>query len=264
MNRLQRKMASLKDCGKKAFIAYITAGYPDLRATERLVEVIIKNGADCVELGMPFSDPIADGPTIQRASFRALQRGITVKKFLALAAAIRKKTDIPLVMMTYYNPIFHYGLDKFALEAQKAGLDGVIVPDLPPEEAGELHRRLKRREISQIFLISPVTKESRIKKIVRMCSGFVYYVSLTGVTGARTVLPRRIAGQLNTIKRYTTLPVCVGFGVSTPEQVKQLSAAADGVIVGSAIIARIEKHLKTRSMYAKIGSYIGRMNRNTY
>jgi tryptophan synthase, alpha subunit len=235
-----------------------------LDTTEKLVKVLEKNGADCIELGMPFSDPIADGPTIQRASLCALKRGITVKKFLDLVTRLRKKTAVPLVMMTYYNPIYHYGLEKFAHQAKASGLDGVIVPDLPPEEARELHRNLSQRGLSQIFLVSPVTRITRIRKIVRMSSGFVYYVSLTGVTGARAALPHQIATQLRTIKQCTALPVCVGFGVSTPEQVKQLSAVADGVIVGSAIITHIEKHRNDRALYDKIGTYIGAMNKQTY
>ncbi|MBU4306095.1 MAG: tryptophan synthase subunit alpha [Candidatus Omnitrophica bacterium] len=261
MNRIEQKSSWLKKNRKKACIAYITAGFPNLKTTKTAVKILEENGVDIIELGMPFSDPIADGPTIQYASGVALKNGMNMHVFFDLVGELRKTTQIPLVIMSYYNPIFKFGVKRFALEAAKSGLDGVIVPDLPPEEAVELNDQLRARGISEIFLVSPVTAAERVKKIVSAASGFVYYVSLTGVTGARNVVPSGVIGQVQAIKRLTTLPVYVGFGVSTAGQAKSIVKTADGIIVGSAIIKLIERYHSSRLFAKKLGAYINSLSR---
>jgi len=261
MNRIEQKNSLLKKTRKKAFVAYITAGFPDLKTTKTAVKVLEENGVDIIELGMPFSDPIADGPTIQYASEVALKNGMNMHVFLELVTELRKSTQIPLVIMSYYNPILKFGIKRFAVEAAKSGLDGVIVPDLPPEEAVELNAQLKARGISEIYLVSPVTSAERVKKIVRSTSGFVYYVSLTGVTGARSVVPAGVIEYVQAIKRLTSLPVYVGFGVSNAGQAKSIVKTADGIVVGSAIIKLIEQYHSNRLFAKKLGVYINSLSR---
>jgi len=256
MNRIEQKNQELSQKKRKAFIAYITAGFPSAAVTEKLVYTLEKNGVDFIELGMPFSDPVADGPTIQAASCAALVDGMNMKKFLLLVKTLRKKTEIPLIIMSYYNPIFKYGIKKFAIDAKLAGLDGVIVPDLPPEEALELNKELKVQGLSQIFIISPVTEPARMKKIANFSSGFIYYVSLTGVTGARVNLPKNISQAVKAIKKYSKTSVFVGFGISTPDQVKQVIKISDGAIVGSGIIKIIANYGENEQMLEKVGQYI--------
>ncbi|MFH1062367.1 MAG: tryptophan synthase subunit alpha [Candidatus Omnitrophota bacterium] len=256
MNRIDQKNQDLAKQKRKAFIAYITAGFPDAETTEKLVYTLEANGADIIELGMPFSDPVADGPTIQAASCAALAAGMNMKKFLLLVKTLREKTQIPLIIMSYYNPIFKYGIKKFATDAKQAGLDGVIVPDLPPEEAKELNQALGLQAICQIFIISPVTEAERMEKIAKLSQGFIYYVPLTGVTGARTSLPQDISIAVKAIKKITKTPVFVGFGISTPQQVKQVVKISDGAIVGSGIIKIIEQYSRNKDMLKKVGQYI--------
>ncbi|MFH0732665.1 MAG: tryptophan synthase subunit alpha [Candidatus Omnitrophota bacterium] len=246
MNRIDRKFKELQKMRKKAFIAYICAGDPDLRTTEELVYILESSGADIIELGVPFSDPLADGPTIQAASQRALKKGVYLKKIFTLIRSLRKKTQVPIVLMGYYNPILRYGLTNFISDAVSAGADGAIIPDLPVEEAGDFIKQSRKFRFSSIFLISPTTTTPKIKEIISKSTGFIYYVSLTGVTGARESLPAGISADVKRIKRYTKKPVCVGFGISRPSQVKQISSFADGVIVGSAIIKKIEANLGNR------------------
>ncbi len=259
MNRIDQKNIELKKQKRKAFIAFITAGFPSIIKTEKLVDSLVENGADFIELGMPFSDPVADGTTVQASSVAALKAGMTMKKFMALVKKLRKKTQVPLIIMSYYNPIFKYGIKKFALDAGACGLDGVIVPDLPPEEAIELNKALKRAGVCQIFLISPVTEPARVKKIAKASAGFIYYVPLTGVTGARTSMPKNISKAVISIKQVTKTPVFVGFGISTPDQVKQVTKMSDGAIVGSGIIKVIQKYSKnsqSNEMFKKVGQYV--------
>lgn len=242
-NRIEQKFHQLRKEGKKAFIPFITAGDPDLDTTRRLALEFARVGADILELGIPFSDPLADGPTIQAASQRALKNKIKVKDVFHLVRELREKTDIPLVLLTYYNLIFRFGPQKFVAQAKQAGVDGVIVPDLPPEEAGELRKTAQENDLAVIFLLAPTSDIQRIKKISSLSGGFIYYVSLTGTTGVRQSLPKGLADKLGQIKKITTKPVCVGFGVSSPEQAQEIAKIADGVIVGSAIIKIIEKNL---------------------
>jgi tryptophan synthase alpha chain len=246
VNRIDKRFKDIKEKKGKAFIAYICAGDPDISTTERLVLEFDRIGVDIVELGIPFSDPLADGPTIQKASQRALKGGVTLGKIFSLISLLRKKTDIPIVLMGYYNPVYNYGIVRFIKEAKASGADGIIIPDLIPEEADELIFVARQCDFKTIFLAAPTSTKKRMKLIAQKSTGFIYYVSLAGVTGARAVLPTHIREHIRTIKRLSSKPVCVGFGVSTPEQVKRLSLYCDGVIVGSAIINRIEKSLPDR------------------
>lgn len=246
MNRIDEKFKELKGRGRKAFIVYICAGDPDLNTTKQLVLGLDRVGVDIIELGVPFSDPLADGPTIQKASQRALKNRVNLPKIFSLIKSLRRMVEIPLVLMTYYNPVYKYGVKRFVEDAKIAGADGVIVPDLSPEEAGELISASKRNMFNTIFLAAPTSTRERIRLIAEKSSGFIYYVSLTGVTGARKKLPAQIREHIRQIKRITNKPVCVGFGVSTPEQVRDLSRFCDGVIVGSAIINKLESSLSDK------------------
>jgi len=264
MNRILKRNIRLKQSGKKAFVAYITAGFPNIKVTEQLVSTLEKSGVDFIELGMPFSDPIADGPTIQYASAWALKKGMNLVKYLKLIRRLRKKTQLPLIMMTYYNPIFKFGLKRFAQAAANSGIDGVIVPDLPPEEAVDLKRNLQAKKISLIFLLAPTSDIKRIKKIVRLSSGFIYYVSLTGVTGTRGKLPSDLIKKVRLIKQHSRIPIYVGFGISSPKQVKYISQFADGVIIGSAIIKIIQTKYGKKGFLRNIERFIVNLNRTTY
>jgi len=243
VNRIEKKFEELKTLNKKAFIAYICAGDPDIATTKKLVFELEKSGADIIELGIPFSDPLADGPTIQRASHRALKKGINISGILSAIKSLRKKTQIPIVLMGYYNPILHYGLKRFTKDVSRAGVDGIIIPDLIPEEADELIHSARGSSLCTIFLAAVTSSAKRLRSIAQKSTGFIYYVSLTGVTGVRQVLPSHIKCHINQIKRISKKPVCVGFGVSNPKQVAALNHYCDGVIVGSAIINNIEKGL---------------------
>lgn len=258
MNRVDKKFKELKRQKKKAFIAFITAGDPDLAATEKLVLALEKSGVDIIELGVPFSDPLADGPTIQAASYRALQKKMNLKKIFDAARRLRQKTEIPLVFMTYFNPVLKYGIDKFFKSAETCGVDGVIVPDLPCEEAAELIRAGRRTGISTIFLAAPTSTPDRIRNIAKNSTGFIYYVSLTGVTGARKSLPKEIALNVKRIKVITGKPVAVGFGISDSKQAKQIAKIADGVIVGSAIVKIIGER---KNMLSRVSIFARNMAR---
>lgn len=236
MNRIDLKFKALRARKKKAFIAYITAGDPDIAVTGKLVLELEKSGADIIELGIPFSDPIADGPTIQAASYRALAKKANLVKILALVKKLRRQTDIPLVFMTYYNPILKYGLARFFASCKSVGVDGVIVPDLPVEESGEVVRLGRKTGVRTVFLVAPTSTRKRVEEIVKHSSGFIYYVSSTGVTGVRRKLPADMIKNVRLIKSMTAKPVAVGFGVSDPKQARLVAKAADGVIVGSAIV----------------------------
>ena len=244
MNRIEKVFKKLKAQNKKAFIPYIMAGDPSLEKTKEIVLMFEECGADIVELGVPFTDPLADGPTIQRAAERALKNGVTLKKVIALVKDLRQKTKIPLVLMTYYNPVFKYGEERFIADAKDAGVDGVIIPDLPPDEAGEFTRLAKNAAIASIFLLAPTSTEDRIKKVARASTGFIYYVSITGITGAQLLLDGSIEKSINGIRRITDKPVAVGFGVSTPDEAKAVAGVSDGVIIGSAIVKKAQLSLE--------------------
>jgi tryptophan synthase alpha chain len=260
-NRIEQRFADLKKDKAKAFIAFITAGFPDLKTTARLIFEMEKVGVDIVELGMPFSDPLADGPTIQMSSDWALKRNVTLRKVLDLVAQVRKRSQIPLALMSYYNPVFRFGHRRFIQEAKSKGLDGIIIPDLPPEEAAELIGYAKKDKICTIFFLAPTSTRERIRLVSKKASGFIYYVSLTGVTGIRENLASGLKKNVEIIRQYTDKPVCVGFGISTPGHVKTLSMVSDGVIVGSAIIKQIQSNIGKKDLVKKIGRFISKLMR---
>ncbi|MCM8812728.1 MAG: tryptophan synthase subunit alpha [Candidatus Omnitrophica bacterium] len=264
MNRFAELTARLKRKRKKAFVVYLTAGFPDIAATRALLPRLQAAGADCIELGMPFSDPVADGATIQHASQEALRQGMTVRRFLELVKSVRARITVPLIMMTYYNPLLQYGLAAFVAQARECGLDGIIVPDLPPEESGALLHLLKPAGIAQIFLVSPLSDAARIRMIARACAGFIYYVPLTGVTGARAALAAGYAGKIRAIKAVSPLPVYVGFGVSQPEQVRRLAQAADGVIVGSALLDIVRQTYGSKNFPGAVERFVTNLNAQTF
>ncbi len=243
MNRIEKVFKKLKAQNKKAFIPYIMAGDPSIEKTKEIVLMFEECGADIVELGVPFTDPLADGPTIQRAAERALKNGVTLKKVIAIVKDLRQKTKIPLVLMTYYNPVFKYGEERFIADAKDAGVDGVIIPDLPPDEAGEFIRLAKNAALASIFLLAPTSTEDRIKKVASSSTGFIYYVSITGITGAQLLLDGSIEKSINGIHRITDKPVAVGFGVSTPDEAKAVAGISDGVVIGSAIVKKAQGSL---------------------
>ncbi|MDD3374612.1 MAG: tryptophan synthase subunit alpha [Candidatus Omnitrophica bacterium] len=260
MNRIDQKFKSLSKQKKKAFIAFITAGDPNLKTTEELVLAFEKSGVDIVELGVPFSDPLADGPTIQEASYRALKNKVSIIKILDSVKRIRKVSEIPICLMTYYNPVFHFGDTKFVAQAKAAGVDGVIIPDLPPEEASELIQEARKKDFSTIFFLSPTTKKERISIIEKASSGFIYYVSIAGVTGARKALPKNLKENLKKIKRSIKKPLCVGFGISNAQQAKEISKCCDGVIVGSAIIKEIIKNKGKKNLVSNVTRFVSSLS----
>ena len=224
----------------RAFIPYIMAGDPNIKRTGELIRVLEDCGADIIELGVPFSDPLADGPTIQQAAQRALDEGVTLSTVIGLVAEIRITTQIPIILMTYYNPIFKYGEERFVRDATAAGVDGIIVPDLPPDEAGNLMKYSRKSGLDTIFLLAPTSTEDRIQKVARASKGFIYYVPMTGITGSKLSLDASFESHIARIRKVSDKPVAVGFGISTPEEAAVLSRFADGVIVGSAIVKRVQ------------------------
>jgi tryptophan synthase alpha chain len=235
------------------------AGDPSVSITERLIFELEKSGADIIELGIPFSDPLADGPTIQRSSERALKNQVNINSVSNLVSNVRLKTEIPIIFLTYYNLVYQYGLKNFVQKAKSSGVDGVIIPDLPPEESEELRSVAQSKDFSLIHLAAPTSSEKRLKKIAGAATGFIYYVSLTGTTGARKKLPEEIFEGLRKIKRLVKKPVCVGFGISTPRQVKAISRLADGVIVGSAIIKLIENNIGKKNLVKRVGRFVQKL-----
>ena len=255
-SRLATVFAELRRRGERALVAYLTAGDPSLADTRRLVREAAARGADIVELGVPFSDPIADGPVIQRAAMRALARGTSVARVLETVATLRAETAVPLVLLTYYNPVLAFGLKAFAQTAADAGVDGVIVADLPPEEADPFAAEAEAAGLDLVHLVAPTSPPARVRLIARRSRGFIYVVSLTGVTGERRELPRDLEAQITTLRRMTTKPVCVGFGIGHPDQVAAVGRLADGVIVGSAIVRLIEERAGSPSLVEDVGEFI--------
>ena len=242
--KLEFKLETLKKAKKKIFVPYITAGYPDLKTTGEMVLALAKAGADAIELGVPFSDPLADGATISRASEIALAKGTTLLKILALVNTLKKKTNTPLILMTYINPILRFGVKEFCRKAAQSGVAGLIIPDLPPEESRDIRKCCDSNGLALIFLVAPTSSLDRVRKVTGAGSGFVYYVSVTGITGARKSLPRDLKVQVQRLRKITDKPILIGFGISTPALARQAAAMADGVIVGSAIVSIIEKNIK--------------------
>jgi tryptophan synthase alpha chain len=226
--------------GHKALIPYVTVGYPDIAATLSAVPAFARAGADIIELGIPFSDPLADGVTIQQASFKALTNGVTPGVCIDIAAKLNRGMNTPLAFMTYANPVFSYGIRPFCRDSAAAGVSGLIIPDLPPEEAVELEIEARAHDIDLIYFLAPTSSAARRQLIVSRAAGFIYLVSVAGVTGARNVLPADLAEFVARVKQISAIPVCVGFGIATPEQAREVAACADGVIVGSRIIQLLE------------------------
>jgi tryptophan synthase alpha chain len=257
MSRIKTTFNHLKKKNETAVIPYLMAGDPDLGASKTLILEIAKAGADIIEIGAPFSDPLADGPTIQKAALRSLVHHTSIADVLGLVNDVRKESRIPLILMTYYNLIFHYGEEKFVNDAVAAGLDGVILPDLPPDEAGTFMPLAKKAGLDTIFLAAPTSTDERLKLVCKAAQGFVYYVSLTGVTGARTEIHQSIRESLLRIRTFTDKPIAVGFGISTPDQAAQVASwGADGVIVGSALVKVIEEYGKSPDLAAKTGEFV--------
>ncbi len=241
MSKIGNVFKQLKKTGKKALIPYIMAGDPTLDDTRNFVAGLEIAGADIIELGVPFTDPLADGPTIQRASERALKQGVTLRKVLALVNEIRRSTKIPLILMTYYNPVFKFGIEEFVKEAVKVGVNGVIVPDLIPDEADDFMDSARRHGLDTIFLLAPTSTEDRIRKVARASTGFIYYVSITGITGAKLSVNEFMKNKLTLIKTIAKKPIAVGFGISNPEEASGVATFADGIIVGSAIVKLVSE-----------------------
>ncbi len=241
MRRIGQKFQELKTAGAKAFIPFIVAGDPDLETTVRLVPELQRAGSHIIELGIPFSDPVADGPTIQRAGARSLRHRYGFPDYLQAIKAIRRVSDVPLLLFSYFNPIFQYGLDSLARDARSAGIDGVLVTDMTPEESGQYCACMEAQEIDCIFLVAPTSGDERIAKITACSRGFIYIVSRTGVTGAQQDLSSAISPTVARVRNHTQLPVAVGFGISRPEHVRAVWEIADGAVVGSAIVSEMER-----------------------
>lgn len=242
--RLTKRFAALAEEGRSALVTYTMSGDPDYDTALALLKGLPKAGADVIELGMAFSDPMADGPAIQDAALRALSGGQTMIKTLEMVRAFRADDDeTPIVLMGYYNPIYVYGVERFLTDAKAAGVDGLIVVDLPPEEEGELCLPALKAEVNFIYLTAPTTDDARLPRVIENASGFVYYVSITGITGTASAALDSVEAAITRIKRHTDLPIAVGFGITTPEQAADMARLADGVVVGSALVKRIENNL---------------------
>ncbi len=261
MNRIAERFGQLRQRRGKAFIVYIGAGDPDLEATRQLALAFDRAGVDVLELGVPFSDPLADGLVNQLAAQRGLESGTTPPMVLETVAALRRESSIPVVLYLYYNLIHRHGPGRFIRDAARAGVDGLLVLDLPPEEADEYDREMRAAGLCGIYLVAPTTPEGRIRQIVERGSGFIYYVSREGVTGMQSNLAANLAGRVATIQRHTSLPVVVGFGVSNPEQARAVAACADGVVVGSAVVDRIARLGRDPELVPRVAEFVGELAR---
>lgn len=256
MNRIVEKFNQLKKSGKKGFIVYIGAGDPSLAATQELALAFDKAGVDILELGVPFSDPLADGLVNQLAAQRGLESGTTPPKLLKTIKSIRKDSNIPIVLYIYFNLIHKVGMKQFIEVAAKAGVDGLLVLDLPPEESENYEALMKKNGLCHIYLVAPTTPEDRMELIVRRGSGFIYYVSREGVTGMQTQVAANLASQVTKIRAHTELPIAVGFGVSNPEQARLVAQNADAVVVGSAVVNQVAKHGKSKDLVKQAGKFV--------
>jgi len=257
MGRIGNKFQELKRKNEKALVIYLTAGDPDMPTTEALIPALASAGVDILEIGVPFSDPTADGPVIQAASLRAIKSGATLAKILEVIQRIRQVSDIPIVLFGYYNPIFIFGCEAFALRAKAAGVDGILIVDLPPEEAAELRRHTDRAGIDFISLIAPTTDDARIRRITDKAKGFLYYISVTGVTGTAKPNIEDIKRDVARIRKDCDLPVAVGFGISTPDQAAEIAPHADGIVIGSAIVKLIAENAGSNDLIPRVSSFAG-------
>ncbi len=259
MSRIAERFASLRDQDERALVVFLSAGDPDLETTDALVVAMAEAGADVIEIGIPFSDPTADGPTIQRSSERGLASGASLRRVLEGVRRVRDRIEAPIVLMGYANPFYAMGGRRFASSAAEVGVDGVIVPDLPPEEGASFFEQLQHEGIDDILLAAPTTTRERMKSLAEATRGFLYYVSLTGVTSARSGLAEGIREGVELAREFTELPVCVGFGISTPEHAREVGAYADGVVVGSAIVDRIEAATTPDEAVDSVALYVAEM-----
>ena len=253
MNRIEETFKRLKQNKEAALVGFVTAGDPDIATSERIITGMCKSGLDILELGIPFSDPTADGPVIQRSSARALAQGVNIGKVLEMTAVIRKQTPVPIILFSYYNPIHAYGVEKFYHDAVTAGADGVLLVDLPPEESDEMTSQNKGYDLDLIRLVAPTTPAERMKYIAESAKGFLYLVSKTGVTGSDGLDTSEISTQMDILRSITDLPVCVGFGISTAQDVAAVSSMADGVVIGSAFERLIEENINNPELISIIG-----------
>jgi len=258
-HRIAGKFRELRARNEAALIPFVVAGDPNLDVTAALVREFEARGADVIELGVPFSDPMADGPANQRAAQRGLKSGASIAAILSMVSELRRETEIPLILFGYYNPIFHYGCERLCTDAARAGIDALLVIDLPPEEAGELKTPARANGLDLIYVLAPTTPIERARKVVRSASGFIYYVSVTGVTGARTALASDIEEHVNNLRGVTDLPIGVGFGISTPAQAAQVARFSDAVVVGSALSLLIEANTDSADLVKKVGELVGSM-----
>lgn len=256
MSRISATFEALRLRGEKALITFVTAGDPTLDTTEQIIHSLVEAGVDLIELGVPFSDPMADGPTIQAASERALAAGASLAGVLRLVERVRRHSNVPLVLMGYFNPVLQYGPQRFAADAAAAGVDGVLLVDLPPEEAGELQPFLTSAGIDLITLLAPTTEEPRRTELAAVAQGFLYYVSMTGVTGTQQIDAGAISATVRALRQVSRVPVAVGFGVSTPQEARAIAAFADAVVVGSALVRLIASHTGSERMLDEVKQFV--------
>jgi len=256
VNRIETTFARCQAEGRAALVTYVMGGDPDLAASARLALACVAGGADLLEIGVPFSDPIADGPTIQLAAERALAHGTSPRDCLEVVKAVRKKSQVPVALMGYLNPMLAQGMAGFLADAAAAGVDALIIPDLLPEEADEIGTLARQHGIAMVFLLAPTSTPARVAAAAEAASGFLYFVSVTGVTGARATLPDDLAGKVAAVRQASPVPVVIGFGVSTPEQARSLGALADGVVVGSAIVSRIAAGGSVAARAARVKGFV--------
>ncbi|HVO24700.1 MAG TPA: tryptophan synthase subunit alpha [Candidatus Margulisiibacteriota bacterium] len=259
MNRIDQTFAALRTQRAAALIPFLTAGDPDLDTTRELMRIAADSGADLLELGVPFSDPTADGPVLQHAAEIGLRAGASLPRVLEVVADFRRESELPVILYGYYNPIFHYGPERFAADARRAGVDGVLVVDLPPEEAGELLEWTRPAGVHMIFLLAPTSGPNRMRTVLRCARGFVYYVSVTGVTGVRPVPVESVRPAVERLRRATQLPIGVGFGISTPEQAAAIAEFADAAVVGSAIMRIVDAQRGSANLVGEVGAFIRRL-----
>ena len=258
-HRIAAKFRELRARDERALIPFVVAGDPDLDTTKAIVREFVARGADLIELGVPFSDPMADGPANQRAALRGLNSGASLAAILSMVSELRGETEIPLILFGYFNPIFHYGCDRLCADAARAGIDGLLVIDLPPEEVGELKTAARANGLDIIYVLAPTTPIERARKVAHSASGFLYYVSVLGVTGARTAVASDLEEHVSNLRGITDLPIGVGFGISTPEQAARIARFADAVVVGSALSLLIEANLGSADLVKKVGELVGSM-----
>ncbi|MFH1007701.1 MAG: tryptophan synthase subunit alpha [Candidatus Latescibacterota bacterium] len=258
MSRMSKRLDALRERGEKGFIAYITAGDPDLTTTRHLITAFEEVGVDGMELGVPFSDPMADGPVNQRAAQRALKGGTSLRDILEMVGDLRKESAMPIDLFTYFNPVFQYGTERFVEDAERFGVDGALVLDVPPEEYGEAFKQsMDQAGLDTVFLLAPTSTDARIRLVCQWATGFIYYVSRTGVTGERNTLAASLPAMVDRIRSHTDKPIGVGFGISDPSQVHEVAASADAVIVGSAIVRRIEERAGDPQLVGEVSRFVG-------